>query len=48
MEYSKLIEVFPHCAVDKLGDETLSDEQRRYACLTQLTRKHSGELVASD
>ena len=48
MEYSKLIEVLPQCAVEKLGKETLGDMQHRYACLTQLTRKHSGEFVAAD
>ena len=48
MEYRKLIEVLPQCAVEKLGKETLGDMQHRYACLTQLTRKHSGELVAAD
>ena len=48
MECSRLIEVLPQCAVEKLGKQTLDDMQHRYACLTLLTRKHSGELVAAD
>ena len=41
-EYSQLIEVLPQCAIEKLGEETLSEVQHRYQCLTQLTKKHSG------
>ena len=44
--YDKLIEHMPECAIEKLG--ALNTPTERFAALTSLCRKHSGELVAVD
>ena len=45
-KYKKLVEHMPLCAIDKLGD--LGSPQACFNAITNLTRKHSGELVAID
>ena len=42
----KLVERLPQCAIEKLGD--VDSLQERFNAITNLTRKHSGELVAID
>ena len=44
--YDKLIEDMPEIAIEKLG--ILDTPTKRFAALTNLCRKHSGELVAVD
>ena len=47
-QYGKLVEVMPQCAVDKLGEQEMGHMRKRFDALTNLTRMHTGELVATD
>jgi len=45
-QYGQLVSHMPQCAMDKLGD--LPTPESRFAALTNLANKHSGELVVLD
>ncbi len=45
-KYCWLVRYMPQCVIEKMGDDMAF--QKRFEVLTNLTRKHSGELVAAD